>query len=93
MKVNWKVRFSNPAFWAAFIPALGLLVTNLLAVFGVQIDLQPIVQAVLKVVAALFSVLAILGIVNDPTTEGMSDSIRAMGYEKPWEDYTEDDDP
>ena len=91
MKVNWKVRFSNPTFWAAFIPALGLLATNLLAVFGVQIDLQPIIQAVLKVVAALFSVLAILGVINDPTTEGMSDSIRAMGYDKPWEDFTEDD--
>ena len=35
------------------------------------------------VVNAVFAVLAILGIVTDPTTEGVSDSKQAMTYEMP----------
>ena len=38
------------------------------------------------VVDAVFALLVILGIVVDPTTAGVSDSRRAMGYEEPWED-------
>jgi phi LC3 family holin len=37
------------------------------------------------VVEAVFSVLAILGIVVDPTTEGVKDSRLAMTYEQPKE--------
>ena len=37
-------------------------------------------------VNALFAVLAILGVVTDPTTAGLSDSNLAMMYEKPKED-------
>ena len=40
----------------------------------------------LAVVNALFAVLALLGVVNDPTTAGMSDSTLAMTYDKPKED-------
>ncbi len=35
---------------------------------------------------ALFAVLVILGIVVDPTTDGLGDSERAMAYEEPWAD-------
>ena len=38
----------------------------------------------LEVVNALFAVLAILGVVNDPTTAGVADSQRAMSYEAPY---------
>ncbi len=34
----------------------------------------------------IYSVLKILGIVVDPTTEGVHDSERAMTYEEPWVD-------
>lgn len=37
----------------------------------------------LGVVEAVFLVLTILGIVTDPTTEGVGDSARALTYEKP----------
>jgi len=37
----------------------------------------------LAVVNAVFAVLAILGIVTDPTTEDVSDSKQAMTYEMP----------
>ena len=38
----------------------------------------------LEVVNALFAVLAILGVVNDPTTAGVADSQRAMTYAVPF---------
>ena len=39
-----------------------------------------------EVVNTLFVVLAIMGVVNDPTTSGISDSERAMTYETPKKD-------
>ena len=38
---------------------------------------------VASVVGTVFTLLAILGIVVDPTTEGVGDSLKAMGYEHP----------
>ena len=38
------------------------------------------------IINAIFAVLAILGVVNDPTTSGMSDSKQAMTYETPKKD-------
>lgn len=42
-------------------------------------------EKLLDLVNAVFGLLAILGIVNDPTTAGFRDSARAMGYDKPKE--------
>ena len=44
----------------------------------------------IALVNALFAVLAILGIVADPTTEGLYDSKRAMTYDEPWHDEVAD---
>ena len=86
--INWKVRIRNKAFWIAIIPALALVVQAVAAVFGFEIDLSTIVGKILAVVDAVFAVLVILGVVNDPTTAGISDSERAKGYEVPWKDET-----
>lgn len=84
--INWKVRIKNKAFWMAIIPALALLAQAVASVFGFTIDLTTLVGKLLAVVDAVFAVLVILGIVNDPTTAGVSDSERAKGYEVPWKD-------
>lgn len=91
MKVNWKVRIANKNFWLALIPAVLLLVQVVLAVFNVQMDFGDLGNKLTAVVNALFAVLVLVGIVNDPTTDGLKDSDRAMGYEKPWEDFPEED--
>lgn len=83
MNINWKVRFKNKAFWVAFIPAILVAVQSVAAVFGFTIDLGDLGNKLLAVVEAVFVVLAILGIVIDPTTSGTSDSKRAMGYTEP----------
>lgn len=84
--INWKVRIKNKVFWVAFIPAVLLLVQVVAAVFGFTLDLSELGGKLLAVVDALFAVLAILGIVADPTTAGVTDSTLAMSYEKPKED-------
>lgn len=83
--INWVVRFKNKTFWLSLIPAVLLLVQVVAAVFGYQLDLGDLGNRLLAVVNALFAVLAILGVVTDPTTEGVGDSAQAMTYDKPKE--------
>ena len=82
-EINWKVRIKNKVFWIALIPAVLLLVQTACKVFGVELDFGNLQDELIAVVNALFAVLAILGIVADPTTEGLYDSKRAMTYERP----------
>lgn len=84
--INWKVRFANKAFWVAFVPAILLLIQVVAAVFGYTLDLGDLGNKLLAVVNALFAVLALLGIVTDPTTKGVSDSAQALTYEEPKDD-------
>ena len=86
MKINWMVRIKNKNFWMTFIPAALLLVQVVAAVFGFTIDMGDLGNKLLAVVNALFAVLAILGVVTDPTTAGVSDSKQAMTYTAPKED-------
>ena len=81
--INWKVRFANKTFWLSLVPAVLLLVQVTAAVFGYTLDLGELGNRLVAVVNALFAVLTILGVVTDPTTKGLSDSVRAMGYDKP----------
>ena len=79
-KINWKVRVKNKAFWLALIPAVLLLIQVIASVFGYTLDLG---NKLLSVVEALFMVLSILGIVVDPTTDGVGDSKQALTYTEP----------
>ena len=81
--INWKVRILNRTFWLTLVPALALLLQTFLAVFGVKLELGETIDKLLVFINALFAVLMIVGIVNDPTTSGISDSTRAMTYETP----------
>lgn len=81
--INWTVRIKNKAFWLGLIPALLLLIQAVAAVFGYVIDMGDIGNKLIAVVNAVFGVLAILGIVADPTTAGVGDSSQAMTYTAP----------
>lgn len=87
--INWKVRIKNKAFWLAVIPAVALVIQAVAAVFGYTIDLTTMVGKLQAVVNAVFALLVILGIVVDPTTDGVGDSKRALSYEEPWKDEAE----
>ena len=81
--INWKVRIRNKTFWMTVIPALALVVQAVAAVFGFTLDFTTLVGKLLTVVDAVFALLVILGIVVDPTTEGVRDSRLAMTYDEP----------
>lgn len=81
--MNWKVRIKNKTFWLTVIPAVLLLVQVVAAVFGYSLDFGDLGNKLLAVVNAVFALLAILGIVNDPTTAGVADSAQALTYQAP----------
>lgn len=85
MSINWKVRIRNKNFWLALVPAVLLLVQVCAAPFGYEWDFGVLSAQLAAIVNALFAVLAILGIVADPTTAGVGDSEQALYYEKPKE--------
>lgn len=86
MQINWKVRIKNKTFWLSMIPALILVIQSVATVFGYTLDLGEIGNNLIDVVNAVFALLVILGVINDPTTKGLSDSSRAMTYVIPKKD-------
>lgn len=83
MAINWRVRVKNKLFWTALIPAVLLLIQTVAALLGYTLDLGEIGNQLLAIVEAIFTVLAIVGVVADPTTAGISDSSLALTYPEP----------
>lgn len=83
MKINWIARLKNKSFWLSFIPAVLLFVQAVAAVFGFTLDFGELGNQLLSVVNTLFAVLALLGVVTDPTTSGLGDSKQALTYTEP----------
>ena len=87
--INWTVRLKNKTFWLTLIPAILVLIQVCAAPFGYNFDFANLGTQLTAIINAVFVVLSILGVVTDPTTEGISDSARAMDYTKPAENAPE----
>lgn len=85
MNINWKVRIKNKNFWITVIPAILLLIQVVASVFNYTLDLGELGNKLLAVVNAVFALMSVLGVVNDPTTATLNDSGLAMTYDKPKE--------
>ena len=83
MNINWIVRIKNKAFWLAFIPAMLMLVEQVCALFGVGLETTGLSAQLIDIVGTVFLLLALVGVVNDPTTKDLSDSEQAMTYTEP----------
>ncbi|MEQ9809175.1 phage holin [Streptococcus jiangjianxini] len=83
MEINWKLRLKNKNFWLSAIPAALLVVQAFAAIFGYTLEVDDFGAKLLVFVNAVFALLTITGIVNDPTTTGLNDSSRAMSYREP----------
>lgn len=83
MNINWGVRIKNKMWWLSVIPAVLLLIQAVAAPFGYTFDFEVLGVQLAGIVNALFAVLALMGIVADPTTEGIGDSDLAMTYIEP----------
>ena len=81
MSINWKVRFQNKVFVASMLALAISFVYDVLALLGIAPGVDE--STVLALVDTVLKVLAAVGILADPTTEGISDSTQAMTYLKP----------
>ena len=87
MKLNWKVRFRNKVWLGSFLSLIVGFIYSLLALF----DVFPAVtqNLVVQLLNQVLTFLGLIGVIVDPTTAGLEDSERAMGYEEPWDDDRE----
>ena len=92
--INWKVRISNPLFWVQVILAI---LMPILAYMGLTVEDMTswtilgatLLEAVKNPYVLGLVVISVWNAVNDPTTEGASDSKLAMTYSKPHSDKGE----
>ena len=79
--MNWKVRFKNKTWLAAFIALIISFVYQVLAMF----DIAPMItqDSVIQAANLVLMMLSAMGVLIDPTTTGITDSRRAMSYTKP----------
>ena len=84
MRINWKVRFKNKVWLGSFFSLVVGFIYSLLALF----DVFPAVtqNLVVQLLNQVLTFLGLIGVIVDPTTAGLEDSNRAMGYEDPWDD-------
>ena len=82
-KINWKVRLKNKTWLLAFLGAIVTFTYQLLGMLGV---VSPISEDMAtQVIGIAVNLLVALGLVQDPTTTGISDSSRALDYNSPAE--------
>ncbi len=86
--INWKVRFKNWTWVAGFLSQIMIVIElvltglNTLGVTHIQLT-DAVKNYILTLANAVFILLSMLGIVQDPTTKGYSDSDQALEYDKP----------
>lgn len=83
MKINWKARFKNKTFVITFVTLIVAFIFQILGLFGIIPSISE--ETIVNILTIGVNVLATLGVLVDPTTDGFSDSDRAMTY------YTDDD--
>ena len=83
MKINWKVRMQNKTWLLAFLGAIVTFIYQLLGMLGVVPAISE--DLATQVIGIAVNLLVALGIVQDPTTVGISDSSRALDYNSPAE--------
>ena len=79
--INWKLRFKNKATLLAIASTVILLAQQL----GFKLP-----DNIAEVVNTFLTLLVLLGVINDPTTEGISDSPKALMYTEPKKGLGED---
>lgn len=77
MKINWKLRLRNKTFWATLIPLIVLLLQ--------QLGLNFVPDNWEEIFSTVMAILLLVGVINDPTTAGISDSDQALTYNEPKE--------
>ena len=83
-KINWRVRFKNKVWLGSFLSLILGFIYSMLALFDVFPEVTE--SLVLQLLNQVLTFLGLIGVIVDPTTAGIGDSERAMGYVEPWDD-------
>lgn len=90
MKINWKLRLQNKTTLVTLIALCVTFVYQLLGLFGVVPTVSQ--DEIINTIGLLVNILVVLGVVVDPTTDGIGDSKNALNYQAPKvNDDTEDE--
>ena len=92
MNINWKLRVKQPAWWIGII---SVVLSPILTYFGLTYQDLTTWQSLGEVFSQFFAnpyligvvlvaLLGALGVTVDPTTIGIGDSVRALGYDEPY---------
>lgn len=81
MNINWKLRFQNKASLTAIVVQVIALIYTILGILGIVPGISE--DQVINLFYMLVELLCLLGIVVDPTTQGVGDSEQAMQYSQP----------
>ncbi|QHI71468.1 phage holin [Aminipila terrae] len=81
MKINWKLRIKNKTTFAALMACIVTLVYQILGILGITIPVSQ--DEIIQAISVILNLLVTLGVLVDPTTEGTSDSPRALTYNRP----------
>ena len=79
--INWKTRLQSGPFWIGVASAVVAAVFAILPLCGVELSVTQ--DQVLNVFTLVLMIPASIGIISDPTTKGITDSARALTYDKP----------
>jgi len=88
MNINWSVRFKNPVWWAqvlagVFVPILAYYGLNWEDMTSWSAIWDILMQAIRNPVVVVAAVVNLGSAITDPTTKGIGDSERALGYIEP----------
>lgn len=81
MKINWKVRLQSGSWWSGVISAVIIAFFAILNIF--KVDVSVTASEVMNVATLVLMIPAAIGIISDPTTQGISDSTQALTYSCP----------
>lgn len=76
-KINWAVRLQRKSFWVALI--------GLLVILSQQLGIKLFPENVSDITNTILAIGVLVGIINDPTTAGLTDSTQALSYTEPKE--------
>ena len=88
MNVNWTVRFKNKVWLTSFFAAILTFVYTILGLFDVYPEVTK--NDIGEIINSILMFLSLTGVIIDPTTVGLGDSKRAMGYLVPFSDDDND---
>lgn len=77
MKINWTVRLQRKSFWVALV--------SLIVILTQQLGIKVFPDNVADITNTILAIGVLVGIINDPTTAGLTDSNQALDYTEPKE--------